>query len=319
MFEILFELDLDRKLSNTVVITIDASNIFIILISKASIPFQLMYRRERDGFHRKRSRSPDREFSQPSDRRRNNVKEDPFVKRREERDRIAESRTSVVWAESPSQQSYISTESEQSYISPESEAEYILSKSSSSSDTESLDRNSRKHRKKRRKEKRKKKKRSSALESDRIESESRVVSEIIFKSKREERRESPPIFGPSLPGTTDTTNGPSRLDYGAALLPGEGEAMAQYVAEGKRIPRRGEIGLTSGEIVGYEDVGFVMSGSRHRRMEAVRLRKENQIYNADEGRALLMFNYEERSKRETQLLTEFKEMVQKKVQANQHK
>ena len=50
--------------------------------------------------------------------------------------------------------------------------------------------------------------------------------------------------------------------YGKALLPGEGAAMAAYIADGKRIPRRGEIGLTSNEIETFEDVGFVMSGSR---------------------------------------------------------
>ena len=38
--------------------------------------------------------------------------------------------------------------------------------------------------------------------------------------------------------------------------------MAAFVAEGKRIPRRGEIGLTSDEIVTFEDAGYVMSGSR---------------------------------------------------------
>lgn len=38
--------------------------------------------------------------------------------------------------------------------------------------------------------------------------------------------------------------------------------MAAFVAEGKRIPRRGEIGLTSQEIEEFEDVGYVMSGSR---------------------------------------------------------
>lgn len=48
---------------------------------------------------------------------------------------------------------------------------------------------------------------------------------------------------------------------------------------------------------------------RHRRMEAVRLRKENQIYSADEKRALAMFNKEERSKKETKILSQFKEMV----------
>ena len=38
--------------------------------------------------------------------------------------------------------------------------------------------------------------------------------------------------------------------------------MAAYVESGQRIPRRGEIGLTSGEINTFEDVGYVMSGSR---------------------------------------------------------
>lgn len=51
-------------------------------------------------------------------------------------------------------------------------------------------------------------------------------------------------------------------EYGKALLPGEGAAMAAYVAEGKRIPRRGEIGLTCDEISSFESVGYVMSGSR---------------------------------------------------------
>ena len=54
----------------------------------------------------------------------------------------------------------------------------------------------------------------------------------------------------------------STKDYGKALLPGEGAAMAAYVAEGKRIPRRGEIGLTSDQIAAFESVGYVMSGSR---------------------------------------------------------
>ena len=39
--------------------------------------------------------------------------------------------------------------------------------------------------------------------------------------------------------------------------------MAAYVESGKRIPRRGEIGLTSNEIATFEDAGYVMSGSRY--------------------------------------------------------
>ncbi|XP_016911965.1 NKAP family protein CG6066 [Apis dorsata] len=111
----------------------------------------------------------------------------------------------------------------------------------------------------------------------------------------------------------------SAKDFGKALLPGEGAAMAAYVAEGKRIPRRGEIGLTSEEIAAYEAVGYVMSGSRHRRMEAVRIRKENQIYSADEKRALAMFSKEERQKRENLILGQFREMVNQKLAQEQKK
>lgn len=107
----------------------------------------------------------------------------------------------------------------------------------------------------------------------------------------------------------------NQKDFGRALLPGEGAAMASYVMEGKRIPRRGEIGLTSDEIETFESVGYVMSGSRHRRMEAVRIRKENQIYSADEKRALAMFSREERQKRENKILSQFKEMVTAKTSA----
>lgn len=123
----------------------------------------------------------------------------------------------------------------------------------------------------------------------------------------------------SLVGPSQQVTQLSHKDFGHALLPGEGAAMAAYIAEGKRIPRRGEIGLTSDEISLFESVGYVMSGSRHRRMEAVRIRKENQIYSADEKRALAMFSKEERQKRENKILTQFKEMVNSKLSENKKK
>ena len=67
------------------------------------------------------------------------------------------------------------------------------------------------------------------------------------------------------------------MDFGKGLLPGEGVAMAEYVANGQRIPRRGEIGMTNDDIDSFEKAGYIMSGNRHRRMEAVRLRKESQV------------------------------------------
>ncbi|KAM9665775.1 LOW QUALITY PROTEIN: NKAP-like protein [Trichechus inunguis] len=97
------------------------------------------------------------------------------------------------------------------------------------------------------------------------------------------------------------------LNYGHVPLPGEGAAMAEYVNAEQRIPRRGEIGLTSEEIASFECSVYVMSGSRHHRMEAVRLRKENQIYSADEKRALASVNQEET--KENKILASFREIV----------
>jgi len=101
--------------------------------------------------------------------------------------------------------------------------------------------------------------------------------------------------------------------YGSALLPGEGEALAQYVQQNLRIPRRGEIGFSSGDIDYFERSGFVMSGSRHARMNAVRLRKENQIYSAEEQRALALITLEENQQKEQALLQDFREMLQDKL------
>ncbi|GAX82192.1 hypothetical protein CEUSTIGMA_g9620.t1 [Chlamydomonas eustigma] len=113
--------------------------------------------------------------------------------------------------------------------------------------------------------------------------------------------------GPTLPESVGGAGG--RADYGGALLPGEGDRMAAYVQSGKRIPRRGEVGLTSDQISKFEDLGYIMSGSRHSRMNAVRIRKENQIYSAEEKAALAMFNFEESKNKETIILEDMKKLV----------
>ena len=104
-------------------------------------------------------------------------------------------------------------------------------------------------------------------------------------------------------------------EYGGALLRGEGEAMAAYVTEGKRIPRRGEIGLESHEIEKFESAGYVMSGSRHRRMNAVRMRKENQVISAEEKRGILKLQKEEKNKKESMIVGSFKELVEQRLES----
>lgn len=119
-------------------------------------------------------------------------------------------------------------------------------------------------------------------------------------------------IGPQLPqqATSQTEKDDKKSDsvdhraYGKALLPGEGSAMANYVQEGKRIPRRGEIGLSSDQIESFEKVGYVMSGSRHQRMNAVRMRKENQIISAEEQRSILRMRAEEKQKKEAEIVAQ---------------
>lgn len=101
-------------------------------------------------------------------------------------------------------------------------------------------------------------------------------------------------------------------EFGKALLPGEGAAMAAYVADGKRIPRRGEIGLTSEKIEALEKVGYIMSGSRHYKMEAVRLRKESQIYSAEDKRALANYDREGRAERNKKIQSYLTQIVEAK-------
>jgi len=104
--------------------------------------------------------------------------------------------------------------------------------------------------------------------------------------------------------------------YGGALMPGEAEGIASYVQAGKRIPLRGEIGLTSEQIEDFEQIGYVMSGSRHKRMNAIRIRKENQIYSAEEKRALSLLNFEEKAQKEKKLMADLRRYVNEKNEKN---
>ncbi len=88
------------------------------------------------------------------------------------------------------------------------------------------------------------------------------------------------------------------------------------MASGKRIPRRGEVGLSSEEIERFENLGYIMSGSRHSRMNAIRMRKENQIYTAEEKAALAMFNYEENKRKEAKVLEDMKTLVARTLQTH---
>ncbi|XP_047326082.1 NF-kappa-B-activating protein-like [Impatiens glandulifera] len=206
-------------------------------------------------------------------------------------------------------------------------------KSESDTDSESSEDRRRRRRKKKkttsrrsckqRKSRRSKKRRSSSgSESDETKEDKSLVHDEIdsemneellkFKEMMESRKKST-LEDEVLVGPQPLPRAEGHISYGGALRPGEGDAIAQYVQQGKRIPRRGEVGLSAEEIQKFETLGYVMSGSRHQRMNAIRIRKENQVYSAEDKRALAMFNYEEKSKREQKVMADLKRLVDRHI------
>lgn len=56
-----------------------------------------------------------------------------------------------------------------------------------------------------------------------------------------------------------------------------------------------------------------MSGSRHARMNAVRLRKENQVYTAEEKKALALITLEEKQQKDNKIIAEFKTYLKENI------
>ncbi|XP_046446202.1 NKAP family protein CG6066-like isoform X1 [Daphnia pulex] len=285
---------------------------------------------KKDKFKEFRSRPANGGFA-PRAGKSNQFSEEYFDYRRKEREQISTMGVSSAWGSSPPRLDWPETlvdvfgegkkqkkkkskdTSEDSDDSSEPDKKHKKKKSKKKSEKKKKE----KHKKKsKRKKSRKRDTSSSESDSDSGGEEQWVEKPVLpkiqsLKNGHESSsvESGDEVVGPAPKGVVQL----SHREMGKALLPGEGAAMAAYVLEGKRIPRRGEIGLTCDEISCYEDVGYVMSGSRHRRMEAVRLRKENQIYTADEKRALAVFSREERQKRETKILGQFRQMVNKKL------
>ena len=135
------------------------------------------------------------------------------------------------------------------------------------------------------------------------------------EAKRKKEEEENAMVGPEPLYTYDGEGGAGGAlslagNYGSHLLPGEGSAMAAYVASGQRIPRRGEVGLDATEIERFENAGYVMSGNRHAKMNAIRERKENQVYTAEEKAAMAMLAFEEKKQKEQKVIEDLKKMVE---------
>ena len=166
--------------------------------------------------------------------------------RRENREEISERGAAEVWGKSPDRRG-----SDTEAHSEVEDVEMVEVKDEDGGKKKKKSKKEKKSKKKKKKSKKKKKKKSSS--SDDSDSEDEWVEKDVMdavadkkKNKAEDSEEDSDddMIGPSLPKKVQL----SHKDLGTQLLKGEGEAMAAYIAEGKRIPRRGEIGLTSDEI-----------------------------------------------------------------------
>ncbi|KAE8686146.1 hypothetical protein F3Y22_tig00111084pilonHSYRG00049 [Hibiscus syriacus] len=129
-----------------------------------------------------------------------------------------------------------------------------------------------------------KKRRGSETNSQASDSDKRSDSGEMLEAQKKHALDDEPMVGPApLPRAE------GHISYGGALRPGEGDAIAQYVQQGKRIPRRGEVGLSAEEIQKFENLG------------------------AEDKRALAMFNYEEKAKREHKVMADLQRLVQRHI------
>ncbi|KAJ2498529.1 hypothetical protein GGH96_004253 [Coemansia sp. RSA 1972] len=104
----------------------------------------------------------------------------------------------------------------------------------------------------------------------------------------------------------------SEHGLGSVQRSGDGLLSSGFIQSSDRIPRRGEIGMDLNKIEQWENAGYVMSGNRRSRVNDTQVHREGQVITADEKRQMLLQNQEERQKKETQIISEFRDMLSKK-------
>uniref|UniRef100_F1L0J2 NF-kappa-B-activating protein C-terminal domain-containing protein n=1 Tax=Ascaris suum TaxID=6253 RepID=F1L0J2_ASCSU len=248
-----------------------------------------------------------------------------WAERREERGRRGERGVRNIWGASPLMheihavyEEYERMEAEQERIAREGEEK---SRRKAAEVSEKKDKPKKEKTKKKSKKHKKKKKKKTSDSSESEEEWVEVTKEMREAEAAKEKLEEASMIGPAIPehllekqaALIDHTK---HVNYGKDMLRGEAAAMAAYIAQGKRIPRRGEIGLSSAEISEFEKIGYVMSGTRHKSMEATRLRKENQVMTAEEKRLLSGFTHDERKKKEEIVLQQFRSFIESKKAKN---
>jgi len=93
----------------------------------------------------------------------------------------------------------------------------------------------------------------------------------------------------------------------------EGVNFSEHIRGGKRIPLRGQEGMSLDQIDAFERAGYRMSGRSKRQTEARAMRAERKVYTQEEKRMLEKVSRDDRVKAQQDKLDAFKHQALKKV------
>eukprot|EP00388_Colpodella_angusta_P016698 GDKJ01041359.1.p1 GENE.GDKJ01041359.1~~GDKJ01041359.1.p1 ORF type:complete len:279 (-),score=44.48 GDKJ01041359.1:238-1074(-) len=139
-----------------------------------------------------------------------------------------------------------------------------------------------------------------------------VISESHANAEGYQDEDSDSSFGPQpIHHSTMADKRIQQILVRQGLFKGEAEGMAAFARDGKRIPRRGEIGMDASQIEKLENIGYVMSGNRNKRMNAIRIEKEQKVLNLEKDRIASLQKIEQKFMKEHEQLAEFREILSK--------
>uniref|UniRef100_A0A914X1Q8 NF-kappa-B-activating protein C-terminal domain-containing protein n=1 Tax=Plectus sambesii TaxID=2011161 RepID=A0A914X1Q8_9BILA len=175
--------------------------------------------------------------------------------RRLERSKVCEEGQARCWGHSPTRQEIeriYTRDSNITIIEQESDSDSDSRKKKKKEKKRKKDKSEKKGEKKKSKKSKKKKRKATSDDSASNSDEEQwveVTKEVLEQQQTAQKEEDAAMIGPQLPvANIEPEEAINPAIYGKDMLKGEAAAMAAYIAQGKRIPRRGEIGLSSSEI-----------------------------------------------------------------------
>lgn len=96
----------------------------------------------------------------------------------------------------------------------------------------------------------------------------------------------------------------------ALAAPRKQQTYEEYIATQARVPRRGELGVTPEQVQQYQNMGYVMSGSRRPEVELRLQAVQKEMHKKMAGTQHLDFVAEEQRRAEEKALDDFQRIVQ---------